>query len=162
MLGQAYWLDKPEKRGKIRPAHCTSLLDPPRARSSPKSLVNARWIRAPARTLGVFARIPSKKLVVSSWRRDQGVIESSMRSAQVFTSATWYTKQVRCSVPDTCRVGQELRTRTPSCSPRAEDGCADSGAASGKRAGSFRSLRALSTTQAISIGYSILEPSPRS
>jgi len=47
---------------------------------------------------------------------------------------------VRSSVPDLCRVGQEIRRRTPSCSPRAEEGCAHSGAVGGKRAGSFPSL----------------------
>jgi len=54
-----------------------------------------------------------------------------------------YTQRVRCSVPDLCQVGQEIRRRTPSCSPRAEEGCADSGAVGGKRAGSFRSLTPL-------------------
>jgi len=53
-----------------QPAQCTSLLDPPRARFSPKSIVNACLKRAPARTLGVLARIPSKELVVAWWRRD--------------------------------------------------------------------------------------------
>jgi len=127
------------------PAQCPSLLYPPRAPISPKLLVDARWKWAPARTLAVFARIPSKKLVLAWWRRDLGVIKSSMKSAQVLTSATWYTKRVRCSVPDLCRVGQEIRRRTPSCSPRAEDSFADSGAVSGKRVGSLRSLRALLT-----------------
>ena len=47
---------------------------------------------------------------------------------------------MRSSVPDLCRVGQEIRRRTPSCSPRAEEGCAHSGAVGGKRAGSFPSL----------------------
>jgi len=59
---------------------CTSLLDPPRARFPPKSLVNARWKRAPARTLGVFARIPSKTLCClpnfGRSRRPRGVINS--------------------------------------------------------------------------------------
>ena len=50
---------------------------------------------------------------------------------------------MRCSVPDLCRVGQEIRRRTLSCSPRAEEGCADSGAVSEMRAGSFRSLTPL-------------------
>jgi len=47
------------------------------------------------------------------------------------------------SVPDLCRVRQEIRRRTPSCSPQAEEGCADSEAVGGKRAGSFRSLTPL-------------------
>jgi len=34
-----------------------------------------------------------------------------MKSAQVLTSATWYTKRVPCSEPDLCRGKQEIRRR---------------------------------------------------
>jgi len=52
-----------------RAAPCTSLLDPPRARFSLAFLVNAprKWVLP--RTLRVWARIPSKKLIQACWRR---------------------------------------------------------------------------------------------